>query len=99
MGQHFCEGIPVVMSLTAVADDEARQFVDFAATWFLALPVRHGVASSGRKLGHSERGALWPAARSVGEHSRRQLARQHAYPCSFRVSEAASVLLSKEVVS
>ncbi|MEU0481884.1 cell division protein SepF [Streptosporangium sp. NPDC006013] len=31
VGQYFREGIPVVMDLTAVADDEARQFVDFAA--------------------------------------------------------------------
>ncbi|OUC97432.1 cell division protein SepF [Streptosporangium minutum] len=31
VGHYFREGIPVVMDLTAVADDEARQFVDFAA--------------------------------------------------------------------
>ncbi|MDP9863357.1 MULTISPECIES: cell division protein SepF [Streptosporangium] len=31
VGQYFREGIPVVMDLTAVADEEAKQFVDFAA--------------------------------------------------------------------
>ncbi|MFI7539516.1 cell division protein SepF [Streptosporangium sp. NPDC049376] len=31
VGRYFREGIPVVMDLTAVADDEAEQFVDFAA--------------------------------------------------------------------
>ncbi|MFD8560169.1 cell division protein SepF [Streptosporangium canum] len=31
VGHYFRKGMPVVMDLTAVADDEAKQFVDFAA--------------------------------------------------------------------
>ena len=31
VGHYFCKGILVVMDLTAMADDEARQLVDFAA--------------------------------------------------------------------
>jgi FtsZ-interacting cell division protein YlmF len=31
VGHYFREGALVVMDLTAMADDEARQFVDFAA--------------------------------------------------------------------
>ena len=31
VGHYFCKGVLVVMDLTAVTDDEARQLVDFAA--------------------------------------------------------------------
>ncbi|WP_329262083.1 cell division protein SepF [Actinoallomurus sp. NBC_01490] len=31
VGHYFCKGVLVVMDLTAMADDEARQLVDFAA--------------------------------------------------------------------